>query len=439
MDTSPAPQPQVLLEASELEGRSLPGDVRLEALEGESVEGWLYLATTSDGREVEALVLPANPDGPGPAPSDLVGRVRCRVRAERIEAAARFQHPQVIRILATGVTPEGHPFLVRERPSGTPLSEHLTGAGLLPPATLLSVGADAADALAAAHAAGLVHGNLSPAMVWVTTGGSGPPGVTLLGLTLGPFLQTRDEAVRLGGGHASPEQRFPIAADERSDVYSLAAVLYHALTGAAPSPEAPTDSVPRGVRSSLATALSEWPEQRKESMSAFAAALRRAAAKASPAQAGPPEPEPWERPSGTEALGRRAWLGGAAAAVAALVGLGLWLVPGRVPAPRPPFDAREPAEVAISPAPREPVAATPRSPSARDSTRSTGAAPAAPTLPAPTPPAAGRTPPAAATPPPVTATPPPVTGTPPPVTGTTPPVTATTPPAPPAPEVSGVA
>ena len=117
VDTSPAPQPQVLLEASELEGRSLPGDVRLEALEGESAEGWLYLATTSDGREVEALVLPANPDGPGPAPSDLVGRVRCRVRAERIEAAARFQHPQVIRILATGVTPEGHAFLVRERPS----------------------------------------------------------------------------------------------------------------------------------------------------------------------------------------------------------------------------------------------------------------------------------------------------------------------------------
>ena len=77
-------------------------------------------------------------------------------------------HPGIITVLSEGVTAGGHPYLVMPFLPGGSLHDRIQARGPLPPAEVVEVGRRLASALAAAHAAGVVHRDVKPANVMFT-------------------------------------------------------------------------------------------------------------------------------------------------------------------------------------------------------------------------------------------------------------------------------
>jgi hypothetical protein len=156
-----------------------------------------------------------------------------RFRAEARHAGS-LSHPRVARIYDYGEADATHPpFLVMELVDGPPLTQLLAN-GPMQPAHVMDVVAQAADGLAAAHAAGLVHrdikpGNLllaPPDQVKITDFGiayaAGSAPITRTGMMVGTPAYVAPE--RLTGAGATPA----------SDLYSLGIVAYECLAGALP-------------------------------------------------------------------------------------------------------------------------------------------------------------------------------------------------------------
>ena len=157
-----------------------------------------------------------------------------RFRAEARHAGS-LSHPRVARIYDYGEADATHPpFLVMELVDGPPLTQLLAN-GPMPPAQVMDVVAQAADGLAAAHAAGLVHrdikpGNLllaPPDQVKITDFGiayaAGSAPITRTGMMVGTPAYVAPERIT-GAGAATPA----------SDLYSLGIVAYECLAGALP-------------------------------------------------------------------------------------------------------------------------------------------------------------------------------------------------------------
>ncbi|MFO0692868.1 MAG: protein kinase [Polyangiales bacterium] len=165
-------------------------------------------------------------------------------------AAASVSHPGVVRTLHVDVTADGHPFQAQELVIGCTLVDFVRRRGRLPPPHVARLGAAIADVLAAAHAAGVVHRDVTPGNVMLTVR---EPGLRVLdfGIAMirrragGPTSEgLAREGEFLGTPYfAAPEQASaPDAVDARADVYSLAMVLRFALAG-----ELPTGA-PEGAR-----------------------------------------------------------------------------------------------------------------------------------------------------------------------------------------------
>lgn len=162
---------------------------------------------------------------PGPAVSALAREARL---------TARLDHPSIVAVHDFGYGPSGLPFyamrLVRGRSLEQVLSDPLTRAQRL---ALLTHFRDACQALAYAHAMGIVHRDIKPANVLV--GAFGETQVVDWGLAL-PVTDARAELI---GSPAwmSPEQANERPADARTDVFGLGAILYHTLSGQPPYPQ----------------------------------------------------------------------------------------------------------------------------------------------------------------------------------------------------------
>lgn len=157
------------------------------------------------------------------------------------KAASALNHPGIVTVHDVG-RDQGVDFIVMERVEGRTLREILD-AGPLPVERALDYAAQAAAALAVAHAAGIVHRDLKPQNLMVTPGGRLK--VLDFGLarvesgvvdSLGPTLERLTAFGTVVGtpGYMSPEQVEGKAVDARSDVFSLGIVLYEMLTGKAP-------------------------------------------------------------------------------------------------------------------------------------------------------------------------------------------------------------
>jgi serine/threonine-protein kinase len=148
-------------------------------------------------------------------------------------AAAALSHPAVVSVYDTGVDERTH-FIVMELVDGRSLQAILRDEGPLAPERAASVAGRVADALAAAHARGIVHRDIKPANVMVAKDGSVKVLDFGIARAAGSSTLTQGSSVIGTAAYMSPEQAVGKPADERSDIYALGCVLYALLTGRPP-------------------------------------------------------------------------------------------------------------------------------------------------------------------------------------------------------------
>jgi serine/threonine protein kinase len=142
-------------------------------------------------------------------------------------------HPHIVRMYEAGLTADHHPYLVMELRTGGSYADRLATHGPLPPAEVVRAGPALADALAAAHGAGILHGDVKPGNILLTA--DGEPGLADFGGTPGEALTP---------AYTAPELFRHQLPTPSADIYSLGATLYALLTGRPPRwPEVGTPSV----------------------------------------------------------------------------------------------------------------------------------------------------------------------------------------------------
>src|ERR1700722_10645819 len=146
--------------------------------------------------------------------------------------AAAVSHPRLVTVFDCGVE-SGTPFIVMELVAGRTLRQVLDEAGALPPGQAVAIAAAVCEGLEAAHAAGLVHRDITPANI-VLNGGAVK--VLDFGIARADATRAATAAGTVVGtvAYLSPEQASGRPADPRSDLYSLGCVLFEMLTGRPP-------------------------------------------------------------------------------------------------------------------------------------------------------------------------------------------------------------
>ncbi len=215
---------------------------------------------------------------------------RMRFRSEAV-AAARLRHPGIVTVYDT-CTDGSREAIVMELARNRTLRDELAENGPLSASGAAHIGAAVADALSAAHAAGVVHRDIKPGNILLCD--DGRVLVTDFGIA-----KVRDEADLTATGvmvgtvkYLSPEQVQGSPVDARSDVYSLGTVLFEAVSGRAPfEAETPAATalarlqreprhlgdlrpdIPPGLVAAISTAMARDPEQRFGSAAELRATL----------------------------------------------------------------------------------------------------------------------------------------------------------------------
>jgi serine/threonine protein kinase len=155
-------------------------------------------------------------------------------RAEReARLAARLNHPHVVAVFDL-VDDEGDTWLVMEYVEGITLSALIARDGALSPDQAAPLVRQAADALAAAHAAGIVHRDVKPSNMLVTPAGEVKLSDFGIARAEADASLTRTGLVTGSPAYLAPEVASGSTATEASDVWSLGATLFHALAGRTP-------------------------------------------------------------------------------------------------------------------------------------------------------------------------------------------------------------
>jgi beta-lactam-binding protein with PASTA domain/predicted Ser/Thr protein kinase len=150
------------------------------------------------------------------------------------QSAAGLNHPNIVGIFDWGQE-HGTSFIVMEYIDGQTLRDMIRREGTIAPGQIADIGSDIAAALSFAHANGVVHRDVKPGNVLITT--AGQVKVTDFGIARAGGDNdglTRTGAVMGTATYFSPEQAQGTAVDGRSDVYSLGVVLYEMATGEPP-------------------------------------------------------------------------------------------------------------------------------------------------------------------------------------------------------------
>ncbi|WP_116449540.1 serine/threonine-protein kinase [Blastococcus litoris] len=214
-------------------GRLVAGRYRLQRQLGGGGMGTVWLARDELlGREV-AIKQVLTPVGISAAEADQQ-RQRA-LREGRI--AARLSHPHAISVYDVALE-SGQPWLVMEYLPSRSLAAVLTEDGVLRSDQVAQIGAQVADALAATHAAGIVHRDVKPANILIGEGGrvEGLVKITDFGISHASGDVTLTQTGQITGTPAflAPEVAQGHPMTEASDVFSLGATLYTSIEGAPP-------------------------------------------------------------------------------------------------------------------------------------------------------------------------------------------------------------
>jgi eukaryotic-like serine/threonine-protein kinase len=221
-------------------------------------------------------------------------------RFEReVQMTSQLTSPHTISIYDFGRTPDGLFYYAMEYIDGIDLDELLRRDGPMPPGRIVRVLRQVCDALAEAHRAGLIHRDVKPANILLSERGGQPDFAKVVDFGLvksvgGGAAGITSENVVLGTPYyMAPETlQTPDRVDARSDLYSLAATAYHLLTGLpvfdgstadvfaqllrdppVPPSKRAGRAVPESLERLILSALAKNPEDRPESVAAFAAGL----------------------------------------------------------------------------------------------------------------------------------------------------------------------
>jgi eukaryotic-like serine/threonine-protein kinase len=251
----------------------------------------------ASGSEVAVKTLGAFPAG------DQLSWARAKLA---LRVIAGLQYPGIAQVYDYGqvITQAGIavPYLVREVVAGTTLEQRL-GDGPLPVTEALRAVASIADALAAVHQAGLVHGNLVPANVVLGDGGVRVTDAGLWVLRDRPAEKVFPSVL----SYAAPERAAGAPATPATDMYSLGVVFVACLTGitagggagAPPLPALSGDSVAVGLASLWAACLGASPWDRPSA--AHAAVMSRQLISSATQTAAQPAGQPTQpQPDGLE-------------------------------------------------------------------------------------------------------------------------------------------
>jgi tetratricopeptide (TPR) repeat protein len=144
---------------------------------------------------------------------------------------ARVTHPNVIKLYSVGFD-QGHFFIAMELVTGGSLEQRIKREGHVSEADSLKIGHQVAEGLRAAHRMGLLHRDVKPANILFTD--LGVAKVVDFGLAI--FVQQQDKTGEIWATpfYVSPEKVIENKEDFRSDLFSLGATLFHAITGQPP-------------------------------------------------------------------------------------------------------------------------------------------------------------------------------------------------------------
>jgi tetratricopeptide (TPR) repeat protein len=324
--------------------------------------GEVYRARdTRLGRDVAIKVLPA----------EFAADAERLKRFEReAKATAALSHPNILDVHDVG-TVEGVPYLVEELLEGESLRERLDR-GVMPVREALTIAAQVAHGLAAAHEKHIVHRDLKPANLFITSEGTvkildfglaklvegvplgeadtlthAPTGATDLGRVLGTMA------------YMAPEQARGLPVDQRADIFAFGVVLYEMLAGERPfrgetatdtvaailkeDPPPLTAGVPLALQGVVRQCLAKRPDQRFSSGHDLELALQAASSQgetALPTRAG-------AAVAGSARQLRLLLFGGVLAAVAVVAALAIWRPWRGVPRPAASIAERSPSILAL--------------------------------------------------------------------------------------------
>ncbi|MFJ1705351.1 protein kinase [Kitasatospora sp. NPDC088346] len=223
---------------------------------------------------------------------ELGGQAAFKERFRReAQAVARLQHTNIVSVFDSGedVSPEGvaTPYIVMEYVEGLALRDVLNDSiaqhGAMPTAQALKITAAVLSALEASHDQGLVHRDIKPGNVMVSTKGT----VKVMDFGIARALQSGVTSMTQTGmvvgtpQYLSPEQALGKSVDARADLYSVGCMLFELLTGQLPfdgdtaftiaykhvqepppAPSSVNSSVPPAVDALVARALRKDPAHR---------------------------------------------------------------------------------------------------------------------------------------------------------------------------------
>jgi eukaryotic-like serine/threonine-protein kinase len=227
-------------------GRTIAGRYQITEIIGEGGMGVVYEAWDTQVERKVAIKL---------VRSDSGGDRKFLTRFRReLEITSHLRHPSTIRVFEHGETEDGRPYMVMELLTGHSLADRLEQ-GPLPEMEALQIARQVAESLSEAHEHGVFHRDLKPDNIFIeTVGVSKVVKVLDFGIAGGVDATRLTQAGEVFGTpqYMSPEQCNGLPLDHRTDIYSLACILYEMLEGRPPfSSETPMATMLKHVRAKV--------------------------------------------------------------------------------------------------------------------------------------------------------------------------------------------